>query len=273
MKETISRPIRQHPLVAFYLLAFAITWLGWLPHTLHGYGRFPFDSPLFSLLGGGGPTLAALIVVGALRGKDGLRQLFAPLFRWRVPWPSYLFVFLFWFVVAAAALGLGTLRGQRFPTIPAGVWASLLPTFVMMLISNVWEEIGWRGFALPRFQERYGDLAIALIMGLLWSLWHLPLLLDPTSPMSDLPWYGEVVFSVALTVIYTWLYNRTRRSLLLVTLFHAMSNTIAAALLAVEVFASSYPIVVGLTALTAVLIVLICGPRRFARSDRREGES
>lgn len=73
--------------------------------------------------------------------------------------------------------------------------------------SRVWEEVGWRGFALPCFQERFGDLAIALIMGVLWELWHLPLALNPASPLSGLPvWLGPL-FSISQTIIYTWLYN------------------------------------------------------------------
>jgi membrane protease YdiL (CAAX protease family) len=260
-----ARLVRRHPIVVFYVLAFVITWLGWIPQALHSRGLFPFDHPLLGLLGGAGPTLAALIVIGVLKGRDGPRELFAPLLRWRVRWPWYLFVFLFWFVVAAIALGVGALLGQGVPSIPPGVWPALVPIFVTMLLSNVWEEIGWRGFALPRFQEKYGDLSIAVIMGLLWSLWHLPLLLNPTSPMSGLPWYGEILFSIALTVIYTWLYNNTRRSLLFVSIFHAMSNTMAYVLLEGGVFLSSYIFVVGVTAVFAILIVLVYGPRRFSR--------
>lgn len=266
MDNTTSNPVRQHPIVAFYVLAFAITWLGWVPQTLYNYGLFPFDHPLFTFLGGGGPTLAAVIVIWVLKGKNGPRELFAPLFKWRIPRRWFLFVFLFWFVVAAIALGAGSLFGQGFPTAGQFAWPVLLPVFITMLLSNVWEEIGWRGFALPRLQERHSDLNIAFMMGLLWSLWHLPLLLDPTSPMSSLPWYGEIIFSLALTVIYTWLYNNTRGSLLFVSIFHAMANTIAFILLELNVFSSSYIFVVGVTAIFAVSIVLFYGPQRFSRS-------
>ncbi|MGC8837883.1 MAG: CPBP family glutamic-type intramembrane protease [Anaerolineae bacterium] len=135
--------------------------------------------------------------------------------------------------------------------------------FIAMLLSNVWEEIGWRGFALPRFQERFSDLATALLMGVLWMLWHLPLMLTPASPMSTLPWHWDLLFSLALSVLYIWLYNCTRRSLLLVTLFHAMSNTVAWVLLEVGVYTSSYPFVAGVTAAVAAAIVLRHGTKRF----------
>jgi len=182
-------------------------------------------------------------------------------------------VFLFWFAVAAIALGLATLWGHPFPPLGRVPWPALPPIFIVMLLSNVWEEIGWRGFALPRFQERLGDLATALIMGILWELWHVPLVLNPTSPMSNLPWHGALLFSLALTVIYIWLYNHTRRSLLFVTIFHAMSNTIAWVTIELGVYQSSYMPVVGVTTAFAVLIVLFYGPRRFAKPGPPETNS
>lgn len=266
--------VRRRPLVVFYALAFAISWLGWLPQALHARGLVSFDHPLLTLLGGAGPTLAAVITVWLLEGKSGPGALFAPLFRWRVPWPWYAFVFLFWFAAALVALGVGTLWRDPFPALGQVPWVALPSIFIAMLFSNVWEEIGWRGFALPRFQERLGDLATALIMGVLWMLWHAPLMLNPASPMSALPWYGELLFSLALSVIYIWVYNGTWRSLLLVTLFHAMSNTVAWALLELGVYTSSYPFVVGVTAVVAVAIVLRYGTKRFARpvsADVRAG--
>lgn len=258
--------IRRYPVVAFYILAFLFSWLGWVPQALYARGLFPFSNPLFGLLGGVGPTLAAVVVTLALREKDGIRNLFGPLFRLRAAPSWYVLVFVFWFGVAGLALGIGTLFGQPFPEIGGFPWWSLLPVFVTMLLSNVWEEIGWRGFALPRLQEKYTDLAIVFIMGLLWSLWHLPLMLDPSSPMSGLPWYGEVIFSLSLTVLYTWLYRNTGRSLFFVSVFHAMSNTVAFALAERGVFLTSYLFVVGVTTVVALAVVLMYGPRRFARS-------
>lgn len=263
MENNRPNPVRRHPVAAFYVLAFAFAWLGWVPQTLHARGLFPFDSPLLSLLGGAGPTLAAVLVIWALKGKDGPRDLFAPLGRWRASWGWWAFAFLAWFGMAGVALGVGALFGHRFDAVLRFTWPALPAIFVTMLLSNVWEEIGWRGFALPRLQERHGDLAIAVIMGLLWSLWHLPLLLNPASPMSQLPWVGEVVFSIALTVIYTWLYNGTGGSLLFVSVFHAMSNTVALVLAETGVFAASYGFVVAVTAAVAAAIVLRYGARRF----------
>lgn len=264
--KPFSSLVRRYPLAVFYFLAFFISWLGWLPQTLYAYGRFPLDTPLFNLLGGFGPTLAALLTTWVVEGRQGASQLFRPLFRWRAAGVWYAFVFLFWFGVAALALGIGTLSGAGMPRLEQAPWAALPLIFLSMAFSNVWEEIGWRGYALPRFQQRYSDRQIAAIMGLLWSLWHLPLLLNPASPMAELPWHGEVIFSLALTVIYTWLYNGTSGSLFFVTVFHAMANTVAYLLLTMGVFASSYWGVVGATAVFAAGILLAYRGRRFGRS-------
>lgn len=270
MEQPISA-VRRYSVPLFYILAFVFSWLGWVPQALHARGLFPFDSPLLSLLGGVGPTLAAVVVLLLLRDRQGLRDLFRSLFKLRVSFWWYLFAFGFWVAVTALALGVGALFGQPLPAAGQFAWVSLLPVFVTMLLSNVWEEIGWRGFALPRLREKAADLPVALLMGFLWFLWHLPLLLNPSSPMSNLPWIGELVFSLSLTVIYNWLFLQTGRSLFFVSVLHAMSNTAAYVLHELGVFVSSYPFVVGVTTLVALVLILIYGPRRFERSQETAG--
>lgn len=257
--------VARHPVAVYYILAFVISWLGWIPQTLYARGTFLLDSPLLSLLAGAGPTLAAVIVLLILRDRVGIRGLFGSLLKWRASPGWFVFVFGFWVLVTAVALGIGAFLGRTPPALEKFAWGSLPSIFLMMLFSNVWEEIGWRGFALPRLQERYSDLAIVFLMGVLWSLWHLPLMLNPSSLMAGLPWAGELIFSLALTVIYTWLYLHTAGSLLFVSLFHAVSNTAAFVLLEMGVYQSSYWPVVALTTVCALGIVMVYGPRRFIR--------
>lgn len=258
--------VKRHPVFAFYLLAFTLSWLGWLPQTLYAYGKFPFDTPLFNLLGGVGPTLAAVLVVLVLREQGDIRALFVPVLRWQAPFVWFALALGFWPAVVILMLGAARIAGYTLPTIPKSVWGSLFPVFLMMLLSNVWEEIGWRGFALPWLQKKYSDLVIVLVMGSLWTLWHLPLLFNPASPMSNLPWYGEFVFNLSLTAIYTWLYRHTDGSLFFVSIFHAMSNTVAFLLLEAKAYTVTYNFMVGTTALIAVVLFLSYGPRRLVKS-------
>lgn len=257
---------KRRPVLVFYVLAFVFSWLGWIPQALYARGLFPFDGPLLNFLGGGGPTLAAVVVLLARREKADIGNLFRSLFKLKAaPW-WFVFTFGFWLAVAASALGGGALLGQARPALGSFAWGSLLPIFVTMLLSNVWEEIGWRGFALPRLRQKYADWQIVVLMGLLWHLWHLPLMLNTASPMSGLPWAGELLFSLSLTAVYTWLYVNTSGSLFFVSVFHAMSNTVAFVLLEAGVFASSYGFVVGITSLVALAIILLYGPQQFSKS-------
>lgn len=261
--------IRRYPLGVFYVLTFLISWLGWIPQALYNRGLFPFDHPLFSILGGGGPTLAAVIVTWVLGGREAPKSLLNKLFRWKVRWIWFVFPLAYWGLVSALMVLIADLLGLTMLSLRNYAWHLLPAIFAALLLSNLWEEVGWRGFALPRLQERFSDQVVVLIMGLAWSLWHLPLMLDPNSPMSRLPWMGEIVFSLALTVIYTWLYNQSEGSLVPVALFHALSNTAGFLLLELGIFLVTYRWVVSLTSLAAgILLVLHWGQTRVGGTPR-----
>jgi membrane protease YdiL (CAAX protease family) len=265
--NNLTSTIKSHPVVAFYILAFVISWLGWIPQALYGRGLSSYNSPLLNFLAGGGPTLAAVTVILLIKEKGSLRKLFGALLKLRISFGWYVFVFGFWFVVAAIVLGIRAIFGQALPSFSQFGWIGLFPIFGYMLLTNVWEEIGWRGFALPRLQCSFSDLKIVFIMGLLWSLWHLPLVLDPTSPMSRQPWYGFIIWELSSIVIYTWLYEHTRGSLFFVSVFHAMSNTVAYVLLQLGISESTYLPEVGVTTAFAIAILLAYGPQRFIKAS------
>jgi len=257
--------IKAHPLIAFYLLAFAISWLGWGTQAAYARGWFPFDSFLFTLLGGTGPTLAAVMVLMLTEGKDSPRELFRALVQWAgAGWLAV--ALLSPLVLALVAWALEPLLGGPQLALAAMPWGAMLAFLPLMLLSNVWEELGWRGYALPRLQQRYSALGTSVLMGLLWSLWHLPLMLNPDAAMATLPLWAEPIFAISLSIIYTWLYNHTAGSLLYVTLFHAASNAVAFALFDVHPdFARHYVLMVGVTAAAAAALVVIFGPARLKR--------
>ena len=228
--------LRRYPVAAFYILAFTISWLGWIPQAAYSHGLFPIQSPFFLLLGIVGPALAAVFMAYVLGGKGELRQLFAQLLRWRVG--------IVWYIVALSGnaaiflvmIGLRRLLGPiALDFGKVGAWFTLFPFFLIFLLQNIWEEVGWRGFALPRLQSRYSALASSLIIGVLWGLWHLPLFLDRDNPMSTFPFIPWFIGTVASAILYTWLYNNAKSSLLVVSLFHAARGLrIHATLLGVE---------------------------------------
>jgi membrane protease YdiL (CAAX protease family) len=261
--------MRRHPVISFYVLAFVISWLGWVPQAAYSHGLFPIQSPLFLLLGGGGPTFAALIVTLVLTGKGGVRELFAPLLRWRVSVVWYC-VALFWQPgILLAVIGLDMFLGKPTPDFGlVGPWFIVLPMFLTYLLFNLWEEVGWRGFALPRLQARYSALLSSLIIGVLWGLWHLPLFLDRNNPMSTFPFIAWFIGTVASAVLYTWLYNNAKGSLLIVSLFHAAGNTATAAVFVASggaISVQAFLLVTGMTCLAAIIIVAMFGPARLSR--------
>ncbi|MBC8166270.1 MAG: CPBP family intramembrane metalloprotease [Bryobacteraceae bacterium] len=98
----------------------------------------------------------------------------------------------------------------------------------MSLAANPWEEVGWRGFALTRLQRTYTPLTAALIVGILWGLWHIPLFLWAKSPMSAFPFIDWFVGILGMSCILAWLYNSANQSLAVAMVFHISTNVFGA---------------------------------------------
>jgi len=195
----------------FFFLAYALSWWS------------------FPLLGGAimphGPAFAALIVLALTAGKKGLADWWRRLSRWRVAWHWYLIGPGIIAGYQTAAFALNLLLGASiaaFPSIPAaGTFLQLL------LVGGQWEEPGWTGYALPKLQERFANrpnssLVAALVLGVFRAIWHLPLFLN-----GKVAWFDIFIFSFAIQIIITWLYNRTG-SVPVVMVFHFVSNIFGA---------------------------------------------
>ena len=143
-------------------------------------------------------------------------------------------------------------------------WRDWLTFLSTIIIVGLFEEVGWRGFALPRLQRRLDAIWAALILGVLWALWHLPeLISDPTGQRPPLQF---VVWALALSVILSWLYNSTNGSLLIVIICHAAIDTAGRYMLP-EFSDQGYQVVwwimVGLYVVIAVIVTLVAGPKRL----------
>jgi membrane protease YdiL (CAAX protease family) len=235
--SALRRLLTRHPLTAYFVLAFALSWALVLPMTLstnQGIGLLPYVLPdalgmvLYILASLVGPSVAALVVAGVSEGRAGVGALLRPLLRWRVGPPWYLAALLTNLTIWLLAYSL--VLGPALITSALANWPLLLSVFLPgvalgLLIPSIGEEPGWRGFALPRLQARYGPVRATLILGLLHGLWHLPalgtILFGPFTPAQVPPF---LLTAVAGTFIYTWIFNRGGGSLLLVILAHAASN-------------------------------------------------
>jgi uncharacterized protein len=227
--------LARHPLVFFFLMAFAFSWIAWSPWVLseEGAGLLPFSSPLLApvALPLGiflGPTLAAFIMTGITEGRAGTRRLLRRIVLWRVGLRWYLFAFIG--VPLIMTLGTIIVPGglASLQLLGPGYVLTYLVTFVFVAVLGgpLFEEIGWRGFALPRMQPLHGPLVGSIILGLLWALWHLPEFMVPTWAASSggsglLAIVKFCIFAIAATIILTWVFNNTKGSVLMAILVHA----------------------------------------------------
>lgn len=166
---------RKHSLAAYFVLANALTWLCMLP-TLLNVPDQPRRFPAISSLAAYGPLVTALLVTWVSEGIAGLRDLWHRTIRWRVGARWYLTVFTLPLAMNIVALSIGLLAGSS----PQDMVSStsqlhgLLRLLPGELLTSGLEEPGWRGYALPKLQERHTALKSSWILGVLWAVWHVP---------------------------------------------------------------------------------------------------
>ena len=267
--------LKRHSLVIGILLMFALTW----PIDLANSGVLPIKFPfLVYLFLGWGFGIASVIMTGLTLGKDGVITLLKRFLIWRVGWKWYLAPFL----LAPALIVGGVYLNAALTGVPpdfstvmaykifgksAYLPLFILPFFMVDFIANG-EEIGWRGYVLPRLQAKYGALTSTLILGVIWGFWHLPKFLSHWNTVSFV-WF--MVHTMAISVVYTWLYNSTKGSLLLVTLFHAASNATGVFMPMANTVSSgnmgAYIMYILLELVAAIIIVIATGPQRLSRTE------
>ena len=242
--------VRRHPLLSFFVLANAMSWLAWLPYilSLNGLGVWDFRFP--DVMGSGqiagvlpgaylGPIASAFFVTLVADGREGLRRWVGRLWRWRVR-PRWYAVTLLGVPAAMILTGFVFSGGEiQAPSLMAlGLYLPLL--LAQMVTTGLAEEPGWRDFALPRLQRRLGGLRAAMVLGPVWALWHMPLFLSDWGGYPDAHWTHPVaftVFCVSFNVVMSWVFNRTGESLPLSMLMHVSVNNFASVLW-IEMFPS-----------------------------------
>lgn len=215
--------IWRRPVVSFVALTYGISWSIWI--TLSQVLADP--SLLVVLPGGFGPAVAAAIVVATTGGS--LRVWIQDMVHWRIAPRWYL-----------AALGLPLLftAGESLVYVVAvgSLDLSLILQKIGFLTSSFLfalllgggnEELGWRGFMQPRLQRSYSAVTAAIIVGIVWTVWHLPvqLFLPSLSALSTTDQILMRVATVPLAILFAWLYNAADGSVIIPMLFHAGWNS------------------------------------------------
>jgi membrane protease YdiL (CAAX protease family) len=233
---TIRAFIKRHPVLSYFVLAFAISWGGILP-IIGGVGAIPGTAeqttklfPAVYLVTVAGPSLAGLLLTGLTGGWTAFRELGSRLLKWRVGARWYAVALLTTpLTVMATLLSLSLISPEFLPGfLTTSVKASMLQFgFVASvgLLTGLLEELGWTGFAIPRLLGRHGVLATGLFVGLLWGAWHFLSNIWGSGTSSGVPlalFMPAILFSFLppYRMLMVWVYERTE-SLLVAILMHA----------------------------------------------------
>jgi membrane protease YdiL (CAAX protease family) len=242
--SSLKQWIARQPVAAYFVLAFLSTWILQLPMVLgqDGLSIFHFSIPLpiyivlFLASSFTGPTGAAVYITSVLEGQKGVRRFFGRYKQWRIGLRWYLFAFfalpLIYLVAAMIFMGIEPLTA--LVTHWQVFFTTYLPALLIFPAFITWgEEPGWRGFALTRLQEKYSPLVSSVIVGLLHGLWHLPVFMIVNGPPALGP-FDPIHFLVntfgimMITLIWTWVFNNAKGSILMAVLLHASSNATSA---------------------------------------------
>ena len=270
---TIAFPLK------FVLIAFAFTWAFWLLATLEARGLISSLPVPALFLGAFGPMVAAVVLTAQESGRAGLRSLLSRVVRWRVAPVWYAVAILGPFVLTLGTMALHVVFGGRPPDLSTmiGVLPTVLALTVYMLVQvGIGEEIGWRGYALPKLQTGYSALVSSVILGVIWALWHLPVFFNPATSYSNTPFLVFLVFLIPFAMLYTWVFNSTGGSVLMAMILHAVTNASTGPLLraipeAATVFSNTdvYLVQAALLWVAAIAVVLVYGASNLARRPRQ----
>ena len=268
--------LRQHSLGGYFLLAYVISWIVWAPlvGSAQGWYEGPV-SPYLYALGFVGPMVAAGVVTGIHESAAGLRRLLGQVLRYRIGILWYLFALpappILFGLSAAIAHLLGDpwpdwhLYGRMDDLFPGwGLCASWLGHLFIVCMG---EEVGWRGYALPLLQRGRSALKATAILSVVWALRHVPTFFFDQELAQGLGMAVGFLFATfPVAVLYTWLYNSTGGSVLLVSLWSS-SMTLA---IGSPAAAGSIPLImVALMTILAMVVANVAGPDNLSRSGRR----
>lgn len=261
--------LEKNSLLGYFVLAYALSWSFGIPLALMAQGKVDWQIPFFvHYFYAYGPMLAAFIMTGLTRGKSGMADIYKRLTQWRMtpvwwlvtlsPLPAYLLIVIVLRFIQGSWVDFSLLGQVNFlPNL--GVTALLLWIFTY----GIGEEVGWRGFALPRLQETMSALKATLVLGILWAFWHLPIFFYLFEPSMAVGWFLGLMCGA---VLFTWIYNSTDGSLLAVALWHGSFNFITASA-AGEGLAAA--IMSTLVMVWAIILILLYKPANLSAHEKQ----
>jgi len=261
------------PLVRFFVLTYALMWACFITVAAAGIPVYAPLGGVLVLLGTFAPSLVALWLTARTEGEGGVRALLGGVLRWRVATRWYVFALAYIPAIKLTVALVHRLATGAWPRFGDEPWYAILAAISFSTPFQAGEEIGWRGYALPRLAARFGLGRASILLGLIWACWHLPQFFIPEADTYGQSFLVYVLQVTALSVAMAWLYARTNGSLLLVMLLHAAVNNakdiVPSALLgATNTFGVSASLVAWLT----VALLWMCAAY-FLATMRRQAET
>lgn len=220
----------------FYVLTFVWTWAWYAPIVLSRISPYEMPGMIFLILGGAGPSIVGVALVLTTYNKDERRDYWQRVISFRRISPLWwLIILLIYPLILAVSSLINALIGGAAPGMEQFTALIANPLSLPMLIllwfmsGPIAEELGWRGYALDPMLTRFGAMRGSILLGLIWGVWHLPLFFMPAT------WHGQMGFqfagfwtflalNVGNTLIFTWVYSNTKRSILSAIFLHFMAN-------------------------------------------------
>jgi membrane protease YdiL (CAAX protease family) len=264
-------------LALFFALSYTITWAAfitvarWLPaHTAAGYALV--------LFGAYTPGIVALLLTAGTRGSSGVRALLRRILIADVPVRLYLFALTYIATVKLVAAMLQRVVAGAWPTFDVASLAVIPLAIAASTPFQAGEEIGWRGFALPRLADRVGLKLASLLLGVIWALWHLPQFYISDADTYHQPFIVWALQVVAMSVAFAWLYAKSGGSLLVVMLMHSAINNskdivVSGATIAPGVFSLHAPLLAWLVLSVMWVVAAYLLVRMPAKLDLRQSRS
>ncbi len=256
-------------LVKFFVLTYAVIWSCFIPVAAAGIPAYAPLGAVLLLLGTFAPSLVALWLTARVEGDSGLRALLSGVVRWRVAAGWYLFALAYIPALKLTVALVHRLATGAWPRFGDEPWYGILAAIALSTPFQAGEEIGWRGYALPRLATRFGLARASVLLGFIWAAWHLPQFFIP-----EVDTYGQSFFVyalqvTALSVAMAWLYARTNGSLLLVMLLHsAVNNSKDIVPSALPAANSTFGLSASLVAWLTVTLLWMCAAYFLARMPK-----
>lgn len=239
--KKITTILTRNPLFSFFFLSYLISWILWIPllygHFKFGWTNWEGDSwtnykTMLGILGSFGPAISAIIMTYLIDGSNGVKLLLKRVIQWRINILWWLIGFYLWWLICS--LFAIILNFKPIQDITLGFVISLinLPVIIFvlqlpLLAGMFGEELGWRGFALPKLLDKFNPIVSSLILALPWIFWHAPLALFQdwrgNIPIENFL-FKYILLIVPLALIFTWFFQKTKGSILLAIIFHRSFN-------------------------------------------------